>query len=96
MVAMQNYDRTPKGLNSAVNRLNAQSPYDAVLIADTGKSAAGVAPLIRKGSSAGAKILGNITVGENCRIGPDVVASDMEIGRDCTVVTYGAMVSKAI
>ncbi|WP_324750469.1 penicillin-binding protein activator [Sphingomonas sp. LY54] len=58
MVAMQNYDRTPKGLNSAVNRLNDQSGYDAVLIADTGKSAAGVAPLIRKGSSADAKILG--------------------------------------
>lgn len=35
----------------------------------------------------GTHLRGATSVGENCRIGPDVVASDMVIGRDCTVVS---------
>ncbi|HEV2747504.1 MAG TPA: penicillin-binding protein activator [Allosphingosinicella sp.] len=58
VVAMQTYSGTPQSLRSAVTRLNGQSGYDAVLIADTGRAAAGAAPLIRSGPSPEAKILG--------------------------------------
>ena len=58
MVAMQTYDRSPAALRSAVGRLNAQSGYDAVLIADSARNAAVAAPLIRSGPSRGARILG--------------------------------------
>jgi ABC-type branched-subunit amino acid transport system substrate-binding protein len=58
MVAMQSYDRTPAGLRAAVTRLNGQSGYDAVLIADSGRIAATAAQAVRNGPSAGARILG--------------------------------------
>lgn len=58
MVAMQTFDRTPGGLRAAVGQLNAQSGYDAVLIADNSRIAATAAPLIRSGASAQARILG--------------------------------------
>ena len=58
MVAMQSYDRTPASLRAAVTRLNGQSGYDAVLIADSGRIAATAAQAIRSGPSAGARILG--------------------------------------
>lgn len=58
MVAMQTYDRSPKALASAINRLGAQSGYDAVLVADNGRIALSAAPLIRSGPSRQAKILG--------------------------------------
>ena len=58
MVAMQTYDRSPTGLRSAVTRLNAQSGYDAVLVADSGRIAISAAPLIRGGPSNDARILG--------------------------------------
>jgi ABC-type branched-subunit amino acid transport system substrate-binding protein len=58
MVAMQSYDRSPKAVASAVNLLNQQSGYDAILIADNGRNALAAAPLVRGGSSARAQILG--------------------------------------
>ena len=58
MVAMQNYDRSPASLRAAVNRLNGQSGYDALLIADNSRIAATAVPLIRSGPSSGARILG--------------------------------------
>ncbi len=58
MVAMQTYDRSPTGLRSAVGRLNGQSGYDAVLIADSSRIAATAAPAIRSGPSPEARILG--------------------------------------
>lgn len=58
MVAMQTYDRTPSGLRAAVDRLNGQSGYDAVLIADSSRIAATAVPLIRSGPSGEARILG--------------------------------------
>jgi branched-chain amino acid transport system substrate-binding protein len=58
MVAMQTYDRSPTSLRAAVTRLNAQSGYDAVLIADNGRIAIAAAPMIRSGPSAQARILG--------------------------------------
>ena len=58
LVGVQGYDARPQSLRSAVNRLNAQAGYDAVLIADSGRTAAAAAPLIRGGASKGARILG--------------------------------------
>lgn len=58
MVAMQTYDRSREALRGAVTRLNAQSGYDAVLIADNGRIAIGAAPMVREGPSADARILG--------------------------------------
>jgi len=59
LVGIQGYDGRPQSLRSAVNRLNAQGGYDAVLIADGGRTAAAAASLIRGGASKGAKILGS-------------------------------------
>jgi ABC-type branched-subunit amino acid transport system substrate-binding protein len=58
MVGMQSYAATPQWLRSAVIKLNAQSGYDAVLIADGARGAAGAATLIRGGPSGEARILG--------------------------------------
>lgn len=58
MVAMQSYDRSPANLRGAITRLNAQSGYDAVLIADSGRIAIAAAPAIRSGPSGQARILG--------------------------------------
>lgn len=58
VVAMQTYDRSPPSLNSAIVRLNAQSGYDAVLIADNGRIGMTAAPVIRRGPSGEARILG--------------------------------------
>jgi ABC-type branched-subunit amino acid transport system substrate-binding protein len=57
MVAMQTYDRRPAGLRNAVSRLGTQGQYDAVLIADSPRTAAQAVPLIRRGS-ANVRILG--------------------------------------
>jgi hypothetical protein len=58
LVAMQSYDAGPAGLRTAVGRLNALGDYDAVLIADGGRSAAAAAPLLKAGASAGIRLLG--------------------------------------
>ncbi len=58
VVAMQTYARDQKSLAGAVSALGKAQGYDAVLIADSGRSALTAAPLIRKGSSPQAHILG--------------------------------------
>jgi ABC-type branched-subunit amino acid transport system substrate-binding protein len=58
LVGTQSFDRTPASLRSAAIRLNAQSPYDAVLIADNGQIAMSAAATIRSGPSNRARILG--------------------------------------
>jgi ABC-type branched-subunit amino acid transport system substrate-binding protein len=58
MVGMQEFDRTPASMRGAVSRLNAQGAYDAVLIADSGANANGMAVLVRGGPSRNARILG--------------------------------------
>jgi ABC-type branched-subunit amino acid transport system substrate-binding protein len=50
MVAMQTFERTPAGIRAAAVRLNAQSPYDAVLIGDNARLAAAAAPALRSGT----------------------------------------------
>lgn len=58
VVAMQNYERDPKSLAGAIAKLGKGQAYDAVLIADSGRIAGTAAPLIRKGSSPNARVLG--------------------------------------
>lgn len=58
VVAMQSYDRNPKSLGAAIAGLGKTQGYDAVLIADGGRIAVSAAPLIRKGGSPEARILG--------------------------------------
>lgn len=58
MVAMQTFDRSPAAMTAAIGRLNGQSGYDAVLIADNGRIAMAAAPAIRRGPSNQARILG--------------------------------------
>ena len=58
MVALQTYPRRAGALTAAIGRLNSQSGYDAVLIADTADLARQAAPIIRRGPSGQAKILG--------------------------------------
>jgi ABC-type branched-subunit amino acid transport system substrate-binding protein len=58
LAGTQTFDRTPASLRSAVIRLNAQSAYDAVLIADNPRIATSAAATIRSGPSNGARILG--------------------------------------
>ncbi len=58
VVAMQNYDRGVGSISAAVRRLNQSSPYEAILIADNGRTAVQAAPIIRANGGASAKILG--------------------------------------
>jgi hypothetical protein len=58
MVGMQTFERGAVGIRAAVTRLNVQGGYDAVLIADSGRNAALIAPVVRTGPGAGARILG--------------------------------------
>ena len=56
VVAMQSYERSPKSITAAVASL-AKQHFDAVLIADSGRTAVQIVPLIRKGSGP-ARLLG--------------------------------------
>jgi len=58
VVALQTYNRDAKSLTNAAKALASGQEYDAVLIADGGRLAAAAAPLLRKGVSPGARILG--------------------------------------
>lgn len=57
MVAMQKYDRAAGSITAAVGRIG-KVPYDAILIADSGRIAVQAVPVIRKNSNAKAQILG--------------------------------------
>jgi branched-chain amino acid transport system substrate-binding protein len=58
LVGLQNFERSAASIQSAVLRLNQQGSYDALLIADSGRVAIQVVPLIRKGPNKAARILG--------------------------------------
>jgi branched-chain amino acid transport system substrate-binding protein len=58
VVGMQNFDRTAGSITVAVRRLNQSSAYDAILIADSGRTAILAVPVIRANGGASAKILG--------------------------------------
>lgn len=57
VVAMQSYQRAPKSMAAAVQALSRQK-YDALLLADSGRVAVQVLPLVRKNGGAGARVLG--------------------------------------
>ncbi len=58
VVSLQAYDRAPGSLTAAIMRMAKTSPYRAVLIADTGATAAAAVPIIRKNGGQSAQILG--------------------------------------
>lgn len=58
LVGIETFERGAAGLRPAVSRLQSQAPVDAVLIADSGRLAASAAPLLRAGSTVGARLLG--------------------------------------
>ncbi len=58
VVSLQTYARTPGGVSGAVTRLAAKAPYDAVLVADSGTTAAQAAGLVKRGAGASTHILG--------------------------------------
>lgn len=57
VVVMQNYDRSPASLQTAITRL-AKVKYDALLIADSGRIAVRTAPLITKAAGGPVRLLG--------------------------------------
>ena len=58
VVSMQTFDRTAASMTAAVKKLHASSSYDALLIADSGRVALQIAPIVRKNGGAGARLLG--------------------------------------
>lgn len=50
VVSLQTYDRRPGAAAQAATRLGGQAPYDAVLIADAGGTAAVAAPVVKRAS----------------------------------------------
>jgi branched-chain amino acid transport system substrate-binding protein len=58
VVSMQNFDRTAGSLSAAITRLNQTSPYEAILLADSGRTAVQAVPIIRAKGGSTAKILG--------------------------------------
>lgn len=58
VVSLQTYDRAAGSLSAAITRMARNSPYRAVLIADSGATAAVAVPIIRKNGGQAAQILG--------------------------------------
>ncbi|MGK6319357.1 penicillin-binding protein activator [Sphingomonas sp. DT-204] len=58
VVTMQTYDRSAGSIAAAVGRMPRTSPFQAVLIADSGGTAALAVPVIRRNGGASARILG--------------------------------------
>lgn len=58
VVSMQTFDRSAASMTAAVKKLQASSSYDALLIADSGRVALQIAPIVRKNGGANARLLG--------------------------------------
>lgn len=58
VVAMQTFERSAASVTAAVNRLRQASPYEAILIADSGRTALQAAPVIRAKGGPSVRILG--------------------------------------
>ena len=58
VVSLQNFDRSAGSISAAITRLSQKSPYEAVLIADSGRTAVQAVPIIRARGGGSAKILG--------------------------------------
>lgn len=58
VVSMETFDRTASSMTAAVRKLQSSSSYDALLIADSGRVAMQVAPIVRRNGGATARLLG--------------------------------------
>lgn len=58
LVSVQSYDRNAGAIMGAISRINKAGAADAILIADSSRTAVQAIPIIRRGPSANAKILG--------------------------------------
>jgi ABC-type branched-subunit amino acid transport system substrate-binding protein len=58
MVALENYDRAAPSIKAATQKLTAEADFDALLIADSGRIAVQIVPLVRKGGDITAHIMG--------------------------------------
>jgi branched-chain amino acid transport system substrate-binding protein len=58
VVSVQTFDRTAGSMKAAITKMNAASPYQAVLIADSGRAAVTAIPMIRAGAGRSAQVLG--------------------------------------
>jgi len=58
LTGIAKYDRNSGSVAAAVGALKNGAPYDAVLIADTGRAAVAAAPILRRDGSKGARFLG--------------------------------------
>jgi branched-chain amino acid transport system substrate-binding protein len=58
VVSMQNFDRSAGSISAAITRLSQASAYEAVLIADSGRTAVQAVPILRAKGGSSAKILG--------------------------------------
>ena len=56
--SLQTYDRVTGSMTAAIVRMTKSAPYQAILIADGGSSAAAGVPVLRKNGMGGARILG--------------------------------------
>jgi len=57
VVSLQSFDRSRGGISAAITKMGANSPYEAVLIADGARTASQAVSLLRKGAPT-AKVLG--------------------------------------
>lgn len=67
--ALETYNRSPAGVRTAARALAAKGPFDAVLVADSGRIAAVAVPLVKQGPSLTARILGTELWGNERTIG---------------------------
>ncbi len=58
VVTLQKFDRSSASMRAAIQRMSQDSEYDAVLIADSGRTAIAAQPLIRQNGGSNARILG--------------------------------------
>jgi len=58
VVTLQKFDRSTASMRSAIKRMQQDSEYDVILIADSGKTAIAAQPIIRQNGGASARILG--------------------------------------
>lgn len=58
VVSLQTFDRSAGSITAAVTKMSKASPYEAVLIADAGKTALQAIPILRRNGGSNARILG--------------------------------------
>jgi branched-chain amino acid transport system substrate-binding protein len=58
VVSLQTFDRSAGSITAAVTKMSKASPYEAVLIADSGKTALQAIPILRRNGGSNARVLG--------------------------------------